>query len=40
MIAQLSIRLGISPRELLDSPTTVIDEMVRLLVEMDEKAAK
>jgi hypothetical protein len=31
LIAQLSIRTGISPIDLLDTPPTIIDEMVRLL---------
>jgi hypothetical protein len=37
LIAQLAIRTGISPAALLETPPTIVDEMVRLLVESDQQ---
>jgi hypothetical protein len=38
LIAQLAIRTGISPLDLMNCPASVVDEMVRLIVEDNEKA--
>jgi hypothetical protein len=37
LIAQLAVRTGISPLDLMDTPPQIIDEMIRLIVEQNEK---
>jgi hypothetical protein len=39
LIAQLAIRTGISPLDLMECPSIIVDEMVRLLIESGEKGA-
>ena len=38
-MATLAIRTGISPRALLDSPDDIVEDMVRQLLEEDQKGA-
>jgi len=37
LIAQLAVKTGISPLDLMDTPPNIIDEMIRLIVEQNEK---
>jgi len=39
LIASLAIRTGISPIDLMECPSVIVDEMVRLLVELDKEGA-
>ena len=36
LIAQLAVRTGISPLDLMETPAQIIDEMVRLIIEQNE----
>jgi hypothetical protein len=36
LIAQLAVRTGISPLDLMETPAQIIDEMIRLIIEQNE----